>query len=571
MPEHVLRQLQVHGGAVGDAAALSLRGVVAVLRGRGGTCDIPPLMLHQPVHQKQGIGPEHGIGLPAQKIPVPAVLIVMVEFLGQPRQPHGPHGPGDTAFLPSFAPVSHAHGSGGIPGIRIVVLDAAPAAVVHGSRMLPVLRQLLHIGEIGLHALLQPTAHGRPVVHLQVDIGGPVAAPGSLPLPAPDALEIGGKAALAGGGNHQIAPVLEIQAEEPIVLPACPQVLQAHIRGLLQLLPQVQLHAVEDFSVVVHMGFPDGLIIALQRGGPHRFYGEHRPGAAPDPEPPIFYGYLPVSLQHPDFTGKPFPSVSPDDSFLPFPDIAGIQMLRASPPEIQALRPFLHPAFQQGTQGHHQIHHRLRCPQGHQNGLSRIGDEHLPAVVDSLRVKVHIRHRLLQIQAAAVVLHSAAIEGFTVLQIFVYDIQIPQREIGFAVLSQHLPADQLLRLRASPLEYQPADLLQTLRGLRIGPVPLVAAPEAVLVQAQHLLPGHAPDHGSQPAVSKADRLLPSPRGLLIVQFQFLVHRHAPPVPGTRQLPCPACRFPCPGFTTLIRACPPPTCPYSPPAHSGTNS
>ena len=89
--------------------------------------------------------------------------------------------------------------------------------------------------------------------------------------------------------------------------------------GLMAHRTPLRLHAVEDFSVVVHMGFPDGLIIALQRGGPHRFYGEHRPGAAPDPEPPIFYGYLPVSLQHPDFHRKTVSLCIPRRQLPPLP------------------------------------------------------------------------------------------------------------------------------------------------------------------------------------------------------------------------------------------------------------
>ena len=72
--------------------------------------------------------------------------------------------------------------------------------------------------QIRLRALSQVAALGMPVIHLGVDIDRPVAAPGGAQLPAPDSLQVGGKASFSGGSNEQIPSVLEKQAVKAIVL-----------------------------------------------------------------------------------------------------------------------------------------------------------------------------------------------------------------------------------------------------------------------------------------------------------------------------------------------------------------
>ena len=93
-----------------------------------------------------------------------------------------------------------------------------PAVIVNGSRFLSFLTDFFHKAEIRLRTLSQVAALGMPVIHLGIDIDRPVAAPGSAQLPAPDSLQVGGKASFSGGSDEQIPSVLEKQAVKAIVL-----------------------------------------------------------------------------------------------------------------------------------------------------------------------------------------------------------------------------------------------------------------------------------------------------------------------------------------------------------------
>jgi len=90
-----------------------------------------------------------------------------------------------------------------------------PGGVVVGARGVPP-----RLGEVGdqveerLVALGEAGGLGRPVVHLDVDVGRPVGVPGRGDLGVPDALEVRRLGAGPRGGDQQVAAVGEEQGGE---------------------------------------------------------------------------------------------------------------------------------------------------------------------------------------------------------------------------------------------------------------------------------------------------------------------------------------------------------------------
>ena len=75
-------------------------------------------------------------------------------------------------------------------------------------------RQLLGHPEQRLVALGEVGGIGQPVVHLEVDVGRVLAAPGRIDLLVPDALQVGGLTAGPRRGDHQVAAVLDVERGE---------------------------------------------------------------------------------------------------------------------------------------------------------------------------------------------------------------------------------------------------------------------------------------------------------------------------------------------------------------------
>ena len=193
---------------------------------------------------------QQGIRSFPQERLVQRIGIVFVQLRRHPGAAHGPQRPFRAAWLPRRAAVGDPHRIGVGPDIGVVVMDEAAAAVVRRRRLLPLLAQPFQQPHIRGQAIRQAAALGRPIVHLRVDIGGPVAAPRGPQLPAPDPLQIGGQAAGPGGGDEQIPAVLEIQRVQPRILSALPQDGQPPIGGHSFLRPKPQFHPVEQGAVI---------------------------------------------------------------------------------------------------------------------------------------------------------------------------------------------------------------------------------------------------------------------------------------------------------------------------------
>ena len=100
------------------------------------------------------------------------------------------------------------------PEIHVVVRDPAVAAVIDFGGLRAVAAKACDQVEERLVAFGKIAGFRRPVVHLDVDVGGPVGTPRRTHQFVPDALQIGGLGAWARTGDQQIAAVLEIEGRQ---------------------------------------------------------------------------------------------------------------------------------------------------------------------------------------------------------------------------------------------------------------------------------------------------------------------------------------------------------------------
>ncbi|OPZ96702.1 MAG: hypothetical protein BWY72_01539 [Bacteroidetes bacterium ADurb.Bin416] len=125
-------------------------------------------------------------------------------MLAQPRASHGPVGPfGITGSL--------THRIGLCPDVRVVMGGPTVHTVIVFSRVLTVdghMPDLFHQRQ-GHFPHVQ--GERRPVIHLQVDVGGVVAAPGGIDAVAPNTLQVGSDATGTGTADQQVTAVLEIE------------------------------------------------------------------------------------------------------------------------------------------------------------------------------------------------------------------------------------------------------------------------------------------------------------------------------------------------------------------------
>ena len=128
---------------------------------------------------------------------------MLKQMLTQPGAAHRPVGPHRvTLLLP--------HRIGRAPDVGVVMDGPPPHAVevagdlraVHGS----ILDEAYQRGRKVAHR----ERLGRPVIHLEVNVGSIVGAPGGEPVGTPDALEVDGGAVGARTAYQQVAPETEI-------------------------------------------------------------------------------------------------------------------------------------------------------------------------------------------------------------------------------------------------------------------------------------------------------------------------------------------------------------------------
>ena len=250
--------------AVAGGAVVALVRLVFVLR-RGTGCgdQLSRLfrVLDEPFQAEACRSFHQRVGGGAQIVLVLRKLVALPQRVHEPRAAEVPVRPLRTLLL---LPDGVRHG----PDVRVVA--RAPAlvdAVVVARRVLSVGRQCLYEAVEGCGHLRHVRHECGPVVLLEVDVHGVVAAPGRPQVGCPESLQVRWHALGARRGDEQIAPILEVECLQVSALPALVGiVLQQHVgslRGHGVVLPaESQLHAVVDGLVVSEVTLVE-LVVAV--------------------------------------------------------------------------------------------------------------------------------------------------------------------------------------------------------------------------------------------------------------------------------------------------------------------
>ncbi len=170
-------------------------------------------VLDQIIHEEQRRPFQRRVGATGQEVLVPGEQVVFPEVVTEP----GPAGRPDA--------VDVVDRRGAPPVVGVVVDHPPPGAVLLPGGPRAADGQVVDQVEQGLVALAEVRALRRPVVHLDVDVGGVLAPPGGVEQLVPDALEVGRLVARPAAGDEQVAPELEVERRQRRV------VLQPRHRG----------------------------------------------------------------------------------------------------------------------------------------------------------------------------------------------------------------------------------------------------------------------------------------------------------------------------------------------------
>ena len=189
----------------------------------------------------------HRIGPRPQEIRIPRVQEMLPEMLAEPGPTCHPD-----------AVVRGIDRRRTPPQIRVVMHHPATGLVIFTRRCPAGFRHFLCHLKKGLMHRREIQHLRRPVVHLCVDVGRVLAAPGWRQEVIPDALKIGGSRPWTGGRNEQVAPVLNVQGHKRRILHPC-KFVDAPVRRFISLRrpPQIDRKPVEMCPVFPHMRGPD--------------------------------------------------------------------------------------------------------------------------------------------------------------------------------------------------------------------------------------------------------------------------------------------------------------------------
>ena len=198
--EEIAQDLVIHRGAGGDGTAEG----VGVFGGVGRVGDEPALgrVFLEGGKEELGGAFEQGVGA-GEVVAVAGEAPGVVVLDGEPGAAEGPH-----------APEGAVDGGGAAPEVEVVVGDPAGGAIHLLGGAGSALGGFGDEAVEGLGALGEVAGEGRPVVHLDIDVDGVFRAPGRGGFFVPNALEVGGLGAGAGGGEEEVASELGVEGGE---------------------------------------------------------------------------------------------------------------------------------------------------------------------------------------------------------------------------------------------------------------------------------------------------------------------------------------------------------------------
>ena len=387
-----------------------------------------------------------------------------------------------------------------------------------GSR----LGQILQRVEQRLVTFRQVGHLGGPVVHLGVDVDRVFAFPRRLLRFVPQALQIGRLPARSAGGNHQIAAELEEQRRQLGVFRT--ERFQTLVRGHFHPVgdSQVERHSAEQCLVIGHVcltefavrsvaNFPECTLIAGGRIAANvpevdetgRTHQDERRVVGPDDLDALIRGFRRTSArlhEHPRL-----------ESRLPVFHLAGHdQRIVAGRSNGRA------PVWATERNRAIDLAGLIGC-QPHDNGIGRKRRERLAPICHAADSVLHRRHRLIDVQFAAV--------PFDLFVTGELQCQVAERLVGFLAVraagvdAHELFVAQLVSFALFAVEQQLAENGQVLDRAAVSVVVWFAAEQRVVVELVPRLGRTAEDHRTQPPVADRQGFDPFRGRFVIPQLQ----------------------------------------------------
>ena len=148
-----------------------------------------------------------GVGFASQKSAIQAILIVFPVMERQPRAAHRP-----------YAAIGVIYGCGIAPGIEIVMKGETAGAIHHFGCAPATLDIRFDQVEERLSSFREVADFGRPVVHLEIDVGGVFTVPRRSHTFVPNALQVGRHGAGTTAPHQQIPAELEVECGEARII-----------------------------------------------------------------------------------------------------------------------------------------------------------------------------------------------------------------------------------------------------------------------------------------------------------------------------------------------------------------
>ena len=195
---------EVGGGAVEGRPAETVWRKILVFRGCTRRSDEFAVLFHEPVQAEFGRALEDGI-VAFEVGPGARVEPMLPEVGGQPGAAHRPVRPAGVAG-------AEAHGRGHGPDVGIMTGVPAPRGAIQalGDRG-PVPAEIPHKAQQDLMHLGETGRLGGPVVLLQVDVDGVIAAPRRIHAFVPQALQVRRDPFRPGRGDQQVSSILIVK------------------------------------------------------------------------------------------------------------------------------------------------------------------------------------------------------------------------------------------------------------------------------------------------------------------------------------------------------------------------
>ncbi len=242
--EQVVNDFKIHGGADAEHGLFAICGQKRILRRVRRIGDqVAVGRLYQKVEDKFRRAFHDRIRSGLQKSLIAGERVMLPDMLTQPGRTHGPDAPDAVS------------GCGESPDIAQMMHHPTAGAVMALRRQMAGFHQGLDVIHQRQSAVGQITHLGRPIVHLQIDVGVIIRIPRRRHRIVPFALQIGRQRSGPRTGHEQVTAVLKIERHERRIVGSLFHFLQPLVRRHVRLRRRAQIegHAAKSLLMLTDM------------------------------------------------------------------------------------------------------------------------------------------------------------------------------------------------------------------------------------------------------------------------------------------------------------------------------